>query len=97
MKIEIEWDCSYSASVKIDGKEMRVKLSPGMVKLEGIKGKMLENTLGGIVAQKLMSIVGDAMQAECIACEGHYLDDESNRTWTKMNNTLAKAVESRIW
>lgn len=95
MKIEIEWDCSYKAKLVIDGRELTVKLAPGVTSLDGVKGKDIDNTLGGIIASELYSKIGDFMQAEAIMDEETAWDPGPESTWRHMSNAVATAVHDR--
>jgi hypothetical protein len=93
MKIEIEFENSYEAVLRIDGHEMRVISKPGQSKLEGIKGDDLELTLGGIVAGRLWTKIPDIQQAWCEVSE---FDPEAE-TWTVLSEEAAEAAENRIF
>lgn len=96
MKIEIEWTSSYSATLKIDGKKLSVDLKPGITELNGLTGKETDNTLGGMIALSLYTVIGDAMQAEAIACEETAADPSPNFTWKHLPNSVADAVSEMI-
>lgn len=95
MKIEIEWECSYKARLVIDGRELTVEMKPGQTSLLGVKGKDLDNTLGGIIASELFSKIGDFMQAEAVLFEEAVWDPVPETTWRRMPNALADAVSAR--
>ena len=93
MKIEIEFDNSYSALLRIDGRELRVESKPGEVSLEGIKSPETENTLGGIVASELFSKIARIQQA----CAAAYECEPDAQTWTNLSEEAAEAAEEEIW
>jgi hypothetical protein len=93
MKIEIEFNNSYSASLKIDGREMRVESSPGCTSLEGIQGPETENTLGGIAACQLYGLIGNLQQAWAEVGE----IDVDAETWDTLSDEAAEAAEDRFW
>lgn len=95
MKIEIEWNCSYEATMRIDGRELKVKMRPGVTSLEGVKGKDTDSTLGGIVASELYSKIADFMQAEAILFEETAWDPVPAVTWRRMPEAVADAVYDR--
>lgn len=95
MKIEIEWNCSYEASLRIDGRELKVKMSPGEIRLDGVKGKDTDSTLGGIIAGELFGKIGDFMQAEATLFEETAWDPVPETTWRRMPDSVADAVYSR--
>lgn len=93
MKIEIEFDSSYSAKLTIDGREMSVESKPGLTCLEGIKSPETENTFGGIVACQLYSKVAEIQQAWAAASE---IDVDSN-TWDELSDEAVEAAEEKFW
>ena len=93
MKIEIEFTSSYSASFKIDGKEMRVESTRGMTSLEGIQDPETENTLGGIIACDLFDKIAQYQQAWAEAGE----IDVDSETWSTLSDEAAEAASGRIW
>lgn len=95
MKIEIEWNCSYEATLRIDGRELKVLMRPGETRLEGVKGKDCENTLGGIIARELFGKIGDFMQAESLMFEETAWDPEPKTTWRRMSDEVAESVYDR--
>lgn len=72
---------------------MKVKMTPGCTKLEGMKDDQTTNTLGGIIASELYGKIGDFMQAEAILCEEVVSDHDL--TWKRMKNSLADRVADR--
>lgn len=95
MKIEIEWNCSYEAKLVIDGRELKVSMRPGVTSLEGAKGKVLENTVGGIIASELFGKIADFMQAEAVMHEATAWDPIPESTWRNLPNSVADAVYRR--
>lgn len=95
-KIEIEWECSYEATLRINGREMKVEMRPGITSLEGIKEPQISNTLGGQIASALFGKIGDIMQAHAIAEEDLSPGGDQDVMWKRMSNHLAGAVEHRI-
>lgn len=96
MKIEIEWNCSYKATIRIAGRELEVQLKPGVTSIHGLKDGEPENTLGGMIATELYGKIADAMQAECIATDAITPDDAQDVTWMRMDDHTADQVYSRI-
>ena len=66
MKIEIEWNSSTDATLRIDGREMKIELRGRMTSL---KGAGSDNTIGYLFADSLFGKVADFMQAEASATE----------------------------
>jgi hypothetical protein len=98
MKIQIEWDCSYKASLTIDGREMTVDLKPGQTTLNGITGDDLSNTIGGIIASNLYSTIGDAMQAEAGASQAMAFDPgPETSTWARLPDDVADQMEADMF
>lgn len=95
MKITIEWECSYKAKLVIDGRELSVDMKPGVTSLGGVKGRDLDDTLGGIIASELYSKIGDFMQAEAAMFEETAWDPIPETTWRRMPDAVASAVYDR--
>ena len=88
MKIEIEFDNSYEASLKIDGYDMLVVSKSGMVQLKGITTHQMENTLGGIAAIELHPIISQIQQAWATADE----EQPSCETWDVLEDRTLDAM-----
>ena len=99
IKIEIEWTSSISASLKIQGRELRVEIYPqsGETRLEGIKDPETSETFGGILATELFGLIGDAMQAQCIAEEDVDRSGETDVTWQRLSRGAAQEVVDRFF
>lgn len=97
MKIEIDWDCSYKATLKIDGREMTVDLKPGITSLNGIKAPETNETLGGLIAQQLYGKIGDFMQAEANITDIIDPAGERKVTWEKLPDEAIEEFEKRVW
>lgn len=97
MKIEIKWTSSVSASLKIQGRKMRVEMYPakGLTRLEGIDDPELSETLGGILAQNLFSMIGNAMQAWAAALEDR--PGETEVTWEPLSDKAIRDVEDKFF
>ncbi len=93
MKIEIEFENSYEAVLRVDGREMRVISKPGESRLDGIKGADLDQTLGGIIVGRLWTKISDFQQAWAAVGE---FDPEAD-TWTVISEEAAEAAENRIF
>ncbi len=93
MKIEIEFDNSYSARLTIDGREMRVESEPGIVRLKGISAEDQENTLGGVVALELYGKVADIQQAE--AAFG--MEEPDTETWDRASASALNRAEQELF
>lgn len=96
MKIEIEWKCSYEATIRMSGRELTVEMRPGVTSLKGIKEPETSSTLGGLIAIELYGKIGDIMQAHAIAEEDLSPDGSRDVMWMWMSKHLAAAVEDRI-
>jgi hypothetical protein len=96
MKIEIEWNCSHEATIRISGRVLAVSMRPGVTSLKGVKEPETSLTLGGLIARELYGKVGDIMQAHAIAEEDMSPDGSRDVTWMRMSDHLAAAVESRL-
>jgi hypothetical protein len=96
MKIEIEWNCSYEATLRIEGRELKVEMRPGITSLVGLKKGESENTLGGMIASALYSKIGDAMQAEAIVYEETAEDPSPKLAWKRLPDAVADKVYDRI-
>ena len=97
MKIEIEWNCSHEAVMRIQGCECKISLKPGITSLESPKGKDAENTFGGLIARQLYGKIADIMQAECILDDAINPDGAKDVTWKRVKNDLAAELEDRIF
>lgn len=98
MKITIEWQCSYEAKLIVDGKEMKVQKRPGFTKLTMADGSPVpESTFGGFIGEKLYSLIGDLMQAECIVDDALMGDPVEDRTWTPLDEVTMEEVEDRVF
>lgn len=97
MKIEIEWNCSYEAVMRIQGRECKISLQPGITSLESPTGKDAENTFGGLIARKLYGKIAKLMQAECILDDAINPDGAKDVTWKRIKNSLAEELEAEVW
>jgi hypothetical protein len=86
--IEIEFDCSYSASLVIDGKPMRVEMRGALTWVEGLSDSEFK-TIGGCVAERLYGAIADIMQAEAAAME----QNESG-TWEATTDEALDAYDA---
>lgn len=93
MKIQIEFNSTLEAKLTIDGKKMKVVSRPGSVRLEGIKGPMLEDTLGGVIASHLFDTVSNIQQAWASAEE----ECPDLKTWEVITEEAIEAAEERLW
>ena len=92
MRIEIEFDNSYDATLVIDGREMCVVSKPGITTLKGHKGRELEETFGGLVASQLYTKIADIQQAWAAAEE----EQPGFKTWDFLNEEAVEAVCDKI-
>lgn len=94
MKIKIEFTSSYTADITIDGKKITYDLIGRNTGLSGIEPDLIENTIGGIIAQKLTSPLRDILQG--------WLPDEPNPknccwdTWEKLSESAQQEVSNAI-
>ncbi len=88
MKIEIEWNCSYLATIRIDGRELTVDMKPGVTTLGGLKKGENGSKFGAIVGGELYSKIADLMQAEATM---HELQPDA-QTWDKLDDDVAEQV-----
>ena len=96
MKIEIEWTCSYEATMRIQGRECKISLHPGITTLESPKGKDADNTFGGLIARELYGKIANFMQAECLLDEAINPDGAKDVIWKRVSNDLADQLYDRI-
>lgn len=96
MKIEIEWDSSTEGIMRIEGRELKIFLRPGLISLDGLTRSEREDTVGGMIAEQLYPIIADAMQAEAVAYEETAADPSPSFAWKKLSPAIADAVWSRL-
>lgn len=94
MKIEIEFNSSYEATVNIDGRELKLEGRRGMWTFEGMTCDEGEGTIGGIVANKLMMPLIDILQGWMPDEESP--DDDCWETWEKLTESAADEVYDAI-
>lgn len=97
MKIEIEWNCSYEATIRINGREMRVEMRPGITQLTGINSPETEETLGGLIAGELYGKIGDFMQAEAKITDAIDPAGERDVTWERLDDESIELFNDRVW
>lgn len=95
MKIEIEFNSSTDAVVTIDGRRMKYGYRGGFWRyFDGLGLPEQDRTIGGIVAQKLMSPMIDILQG--------WIPDEPTangdmwETWQLLPQRVAEQVEESI-
>lgn len=90
MKIEFENTSSIDAKLTIDGKDLRIECDGCAWRVSQLTVEELENTFGGIVAEKLLIVLSDVMQAECDVA------DEFLGTWDELPEQVLEAVDRRV-
>lgn len=95
MKIEIEFTSSYEANITVDGRKLTYKLIGNSAGLQGFpKGQTCEDSIGGMVAQKLSNSLTEILQG--------WLPDEQNSedccwdTWEKLSDKAGDEVFKAI-
>lgn len=98
MKIQIEWTCSTEAKLTVDGRKMKVTMEPGITKLTMVDGSAVPAaTFGGFIGEKLFSLIGDFMQAECIVDDYLSGDPLEGRAWEELPDDCMAELEDRVW
>lgn len=97
MRIEIEFNCTDEATIRIDGRECQIKRRGPMIRIEGLTRQEIEFTLGGMIAEHLMDPVISIQQADATA------SDETGRsdcgpdfTWSTLPPDVADEVAARL-
>lgn len=95
MKIEIEFTSSYEATMTIDGRKLTYKLIGRSSGLQGLpEGQTCEDSIGGMVAQKLCNQLTDILQG--------WMPDEQNAedccwgTWERLSEKANDQVFEAI-
>jgi hypothetical protein len=97
MKIEITLENSYSAKIAMDGKEFQYGYSDktgGWGFDDGITVEEMENTIGGLVIQKLCEDMSDILQGWMP--EEQNADDCCWGTWEQLSEDAAEEVYDSI-
>lgn len=96
MKITIDTDCSYEAKVTIDGRELVFGLQAGAWRYKsGLNKDEHENTIGGMIAMKLMDILPDLLQGWM----PEYDNPKTGECWTlweKLDEECAEYIYDRL-
>lgn len=99
MKIEIETDCSYKATVIIDGRELEFSAKPVSFgtqwSFKGLKKGEGENTIGGMIATKLMDVLPDILQA-WIPEFDNPKTGEAWGLWEKLDDETADQIYEKL-
>lgn len=97
MKITIDTDCSYEAKVTIDGRELVFGLQAGCVwsYKSGLNKGESENTIGGMIAAKLMDILPDLLQGWMPEYDNPNTG-ECWKLWEKLDEESAEYIYNRL-
>lgn len=95
MKIEIEFDSSYEATIILEGRKMRYGYENGMWKfLEGIQPHEHDTTIGGMIAGKLALTLIDILQAWLPEEESP--DGDCWEAWEPLSDSVADQIYDKI-
>ncbi|MDR2674937.1 MAG: hypothetical protein LBC18_08750 [Opitutaceae bacterium] len=90
MKIIIETESSYEAKVTIDGRKLVFGVKNGGWRYKsGLKEDESENTIGGMIAFKLMDVLPDILQNWITEFEPHGL-------WEKLPDAVADKIYEKL-